>query len=102
MLAHRIVSILPFCLALGGCSSDETDQTDHNRPATYGSQCQDNSACAAPFECLGPANSGPYWPICTTTCTAAAECPQWNATGHCSGPITPVCQDGYCDYLRCE
>jgi hypothetical protein len=89
--------------ALVVCCNDLNDQFDRNRPATYGSQCHSmNEQCASPFECLGPADAGPYWPICTVRCSAVADCPTWSATGHCAGPITPVCNYGICDYMRCE
>jgi hypothetical protein len=97
MFLHRAVFVIGL-IVVQSCSGE----TDDNRPETYGDQCNDNSTCAAPFECLGPPNSGPYYPFCTIRCSTGTECPQWHATGHCEGPITPVCRDGFCDYVRCD
>jgi len=91
--ALRALSVLIFLAALG-CGDD--------RPETYGDQCKSNSDCESGFRCLGPPDETGYWPICTKPCTSASECPTWTATGHCEGPITPVCSQGFCDYLRCE
>jgi hypothetical protein len=96
----RVSLIVPLALFIGACSRE--DFRDHNRPATYGSQCNDGSDCAPPFQCLGPSDAGPYFPICTITCTDVRDCPVWNSTGHCEGPITPVCEHGVCDYVRCD
>lgn len=84
------------------CCSEHEDFKDHNRPPTYGSQCEATSECAKPFSCLGPADAGAYWPICTVPCDSVSDCPTWNATGHCPGPITPICELGICDYGRCK
>jgi hypothetical protein len=89
-------------LALVGCSSEQDDPLDHNRPATYGLQCASASDCASPFECLGIPDGGAYLPICTIRCGSVSDCPTWSATGHCPGPITPLCVNGLCDYSRCK
>jgi hypothetical protein len=102
MLTTRSFLVLVTLLTVLACSNGTDDFVDHNRPDTYGAQCQSNDECASPFGCLGPSDAGPYWPICTVTCTTAENCPSWSATGHCPGPITPVCDQGFCDYQRCE
>jgi hypothetical protein len=100
VLSRRIIAVV-VAYMLVGCDDSE-DWRDHNRPPTYGSQCEMASDCASSFECLGPPDAGAYWPICTRRCTEAADCPTWNATGYCAGPITPLCTEGLCDYQRCE
>jgi hypothetical protein len=102
-MLRRPVAAAPLsvlCVLLGCSSAD--DPFDRNRPATYGSHCRSNADCASPFTCLGPPDAGPYWPICTLRCNAVADCPTWSATGHCAGPVTPSCDNAFCDYLRCE
>ena len=89
-------------LAGAGCLEQTDDWRDRNRPDTYGMRCIYASDCASPFACLGPQDAGAYWPICTTPCETSKDCPMWTATGHCSGPITPICDRGLCDYIRCE
>ncbi len=96
MRLPRTVRLLSLLVAAGACSG-----TDTNRPDTYGSHCSHQSDCDAAFKCLGPADGDPaYWPICTVRCADASTCPRWNANGHCEGPITPVCMQGFCDYVR--
>ena len=101
MHAGNIIAVLAIFGATCACSSQD-DWRDHNRPATYGAQCATSADCSQPFSCLGPPDAGPYWPICTVVCDLASDCPTWSATGHCPGPITPVCNGGFCDYMRCQ
>lgn len=89
----RAVSVLVVLAALG-CGDD--------RPDTYGDSCKSSADCEEGLECLGPPGESLYWPICTKPCTTASQCPTWTATGHCEGPITPLCSEGFCDYVRCE
>jgi hypothetical protein len=93
---------LAVSVIVAGCSNELNDFKDRNRPPTYGSHCDNDDDCSSPFQCVGPPDAGPYWPICTVPCASVADCPRWNATGHCPGPITPVCTSGLCDYNRCE
>lgn len=91
--------------ALGACSDSTNagnDLRDRNRSETYGAQCDAQSDCASPLKCLERSDGGVVSPLCTISCEAATECPKWNATGHCAGPIRPTCFGGVCDYQRCK
>jgi len=92
-------------LAEGGCSCDAVEP---NQPKSFGLDCRaDASACAAPLECLAidPIFSpGPpdLRSICTSRCTADADCPSWQATGFCSGSVHLHCSNGSCQPRSCE
>lgn len=93
-------------LAQGGCSCDAIDPS---QPAGFGSDCSEgDSSCQAPLECLGiesvpsggPPSPQPY--VCTSRCTVDADCPSWEATGFCSGPVRLRCSSGACQPRACD
>ncbi len=93
-------------VAQGGCSCDAVDP---NQPATFGQDCmQDQSACQAPMACMAvqaPPSFGPPAPqpmICTAACRVDADCPSWQATGFCAGPVALHCADGACQPRSCQ
>jgi hypothetical protein len=98
LLALIALGVIPP--VAGACDRDVASQ-DENQPETFGKRCADGSHCAAPFECLGPTDLGPRFPMCTIRCVTLADCPVWEATGRCPGRITPYCTDGFCDWARC-
>lgn len=88
-----------------GCSCDAIDP---NQPASFGADCQaDATRCTAPLRCLAvdPVESfgppGPIPMICTAPCTADSDCPSWQATGYCAGPVTLRCSSGSCQPREC-
>lgn len=92
-------------LAQAGCTCDAVDP---NQPPGFGSACvESEDTCAAPFECLGidisPSGGPPMRPfVCTSRCAVDADCPSWEATGFCSGPVTWRCTDGICQPRGCN
>jgi hypothetical protein len=93
-------------VAQGGCSCDAIDP---NQLAGFGSTCAaGDDTCTAPLECLGidtPVSPGPPSPqpyVCTTDCAADADCPSWEATGFCSGPVHLRCSNGTCQPRACD
>jgi hypothetical protein len=92
-------------LAQGGCSCDATDP---NEPPGFGTSCStDANTCQAPLECLGidtPPSAGPPSEqpfVCTAHCTMDADCPNWYATGFCSGAVRLRCSNGTCQPRAC-
>lgn len=88
-----------------GCSCDGVDAA---QPPTLGSHCEaGDGRCAAPLECLpvlvdsvgGPA---PERRVCTSACASDADCPAWEATGFCAGPVRLRCEGGVCQPRRCD
>lgn len=94
-------------VAQAGCSCDAVDP---NQPPTFGNACSegDQSACAEPLRCLGidtPSSPGPPVSqpfICTAPCSEDADCPSWQATGFCAGPVSLRCSGGSCQPRECE
>jgi hypothetical protein len=92
-------------VAGGGCSCDAVDP---NQPLSFGVSClEDASVCAAPLECLSVdsfAGGGPSLPrsVCTSRCKADADCPSWEATGYCGGPVQLRCSNGSCQPRSCH
>ncbi len=93
-------------VAQAGCTCDAIDP---NQLLTFGSPCgEDASVCEDPLECLGidaPATIGLPMPqpfVCTAPCTVDADCPSWEATGFCSGPVHLRCSGGSCQPRSCE
>jgi hypothetical protein len=93
-------------LAQGGCSCDATDP---NEPPGFGRSCSAGAdTCQPPLECLGidtPASPGPPSEqpfICTAPCTMDADCPSWEASGFCSGPVQLRCSNGTCQPRACD
>ena len=92
-------------LAQGGCSCDATDP---NEPPGFGRSCSaEADTCQAPLECLGI--DTPYSPaptpqpfVCTAPCTVDADCPSWEATGFCAGPVQLLCSNGTCQPRACN
>lgn len=102
-MQHRhAIAIVGLTGVLVACAQEMDDGPDRNRPETYGQQCEDATDCAEPFQCLGTRAVGSYYPICSMKCTSPEDCPQWNATGYCAGPIRPLCESNICDYARCR
>jgi hypothetical protein len=92
-------------LGPGGCSCDATDP---NEPPGFGRSCRaDDAPCQTPLECLpidtppSPAPS-PQPSVCTAHCTTDADCPSWQATGFCSGPVQLHCSSGTCQPRACH
>jgi hypothetical protein len=89
----------------GGC---DCDYVDPNQPSGFGTNCeQDASVCSEPLTCLpldSVVTSGPpYQPYaCTVACTVDAECPSWEATGFCAGPVELRCSGGSCQPRQCQ
>lgn len=89
----------------GGC---DCNYVDPNQPAGFGVNCAaDMTVCIAPLQCLplppiasvGP----PYQPyVCTQPCTTDADCPSWEATGFCAGPVSLHCAEGSCEPRTCN
>jgi hypothetical protein len=93
-------------VAEGGCTCDAVDP---NQPPSFGLACeQDGSSCQAPLSCLpidAPPSIGPPGPqpmICTAGCAADADCPSWQATGFCAGPVALRCSNGSCQPRNCD
>jgi hypothetical protein len=93
-------------VAQGGCSCDAVDP---NEPAGFGTFCVDgDGACSAPLECLAidPVPSpGPFVEarrVCTQRCSVDADCPRWDATGFCAGPVELRCSRGSCQPRACD
>ena len=93
-------------IAQAGCSCSAVDP---NQPATFAQPCTpDQPTCQAPLTCLpiDAPNSGeppaPQPMICTSACTGDADCPTWNATGFCAGPVALRCSQGSCQPRTCE
>jgi hypothetical protein len=93
-------------LAEGGCSCDATDP---NEPPGFGRSCTaDAETCQRPLQCLGidtPPSPGPppEQPfVCTARCTTDADCPSWEATGFCAGPVQLRCSNGTCQPRACD
>lgn len=89
-----------------GCSCDAVDP---NQPATLGTDCaKDASVCAPPMRCLpvdAPATFGPPLQrpqICTAPCTMDRDCPSWQASGFCAGPVTLRCSASSCQPRDCH
>jgi hypothetical protein len=89
----------------GGC---DCDYVDPNQPLGFGTNCEaDPNVCQEPLSCLQleiPDSAGPpYQPLaCTVACTSDADCPSWQATGYCAGPVTLRCAGGSCQPRSCE
>jgi hypothetical protein len=51
-----------------------------------------------------PYSGGPVAPlyICTASCVTDADCPSWEATGYCAGPVRLACSNGSCQARDCE
>lgn len=93
-------------LAQAGCSCDAVDP---NQPVGFGRNCAaGDGTCQAPLECLGidtPPSPGPppEQPfVCTTRCEQDADCPSWEASGFCSGPVRLRCSGGTCQPRSCD
>lgn len=93
-------------LAQAGCSCDAIDP---NEPPGFGRTCAAaDDTCQAPLECLGidtPPSPGPPAPqpfVCTARCSVDADCPSWEASGFCSGPVHLRCSDGTCQPRSCD
>lgn len=90
----------------GGC---DCNGSDPNQPATLGEPCTSgDDTCEAPFECLGidaPASAGPPAPqpfVCTMECLRDDDCPTWEATGFCAGPVALLCSHRTCQPRACD
>ena len=79
-------AVLLLLITAVGCTDDDED--DENRPATFGDACHVADLCRAPFTCLDQPPNGKR---CTRSCASNADCPSWEATGHCAGPVRGVC-----------
>lgn len=89
----------------GGC---DCDYVDPNQPLGFGTDCAaDMTVCSEPLQCLaldaivsaGP----PYQPYgCTLPCSSDADCPSWEATGFCAGPVELRCSTGSCQPRQCQ
>lgn len=92
-------------IAQAGC---DCDAIDPNQPATLGTSCVlDGDECAAPLQCLEidyPYTIGPpFRPlVCTASCTVDADCPSWEASGYCAGPVQLRCSENSCQPRDCE
>lgn len=93
-------------VADGGCSCDAVDP---NQPASFGVSClEDASVCGAPLQCLSVDSVGgggaPPLPrsVCTSRCNVDADCPSWQATGFCAGPVQLHCSNGSCQPRSCQ
>jgi hypothetical protein len=91
-------------LAQAGCTCDAVDP---NQPAGFGGACvEGDDTCQAPLECLG-VDAVPGGPdlrsyVCSSRCAVDADCPSWQATGFCSGPVSLRCSDGTCQPRGCD
>jgi hypothetical protein len=89
----------------GGC---DCKGGDPNQPPSFGTTCSnDASVCRAPLGCLPidpPPSEAPIPPrsICTTACEVDADCPSWQATGFCAGPVQLKCSNGSCQPRSCD
>jgi hypothetical protein len=89
----------------GGC---DCNGIDPNQPAGFGITCSsDASVCQAPLRCLNidpPPSEAPLPPrsICTSACKVDADCPSWQATGFCAGPVQLKCSNGSCQPRSCD
>jgi hypothetical protein len=90
----------------GGCDCDAIDPA---QPPSFGTTCSaDASLCQAPLVCLpiDPATQGGAPPlirsICTSACRVDADCPSWQATGMCAGPVHLKCSNGSCQPRSCD
>lgn len=94
-------------LGPGGC---DCDAIDPNQPTTFGEDCeQDASICEAPLSCLvleQQSSIGPPPPqrnMCTQSCENDDDCPTWEATGYCAGPVRLRCgSEGSCEPRECD
>jgi hypothetical protein len=92
-------------VAQGGCACDATDP---NEPPGFGRTCSAGAdTCQTPLECLGidtPASPAPFPQpfVCTAHCTVDADCPSWEASGFCSGPVQLRCSNGTCQPRACD
>jgi hypothetical protein len=93
-------------LAQGGCSCDAIDPSE---PPGIGRSCTaGDTTCRSPLECLGidtPPSFGPPLGqpfVCTTHCVVDADCPSWDATGFCAGPVQLRCSGGTCQPRSCD
>lgn len=92
-------------VAQGGCSCDAVDPA---QPPGFGTTCdRDPSICQAPLQCLSidpPPSIGPplYRSMCTSPCTVDADCPSWQASGFCAGPVRLRCSNRSCQPRSCE
>lgn len=89
----------------GGC---DCDYVDPNQPSGFGVDCSgDMTVCSEQLQCLpldpifssGPPHQ-PY--ACTVACSSDADCPSWEATGFCAGPVELRCSGGSCQPRQCQ
>jgi hypothetical protein len=90
----------------GGC---DCNYVDPNQPLGFGTNCeQEGSVCPDALSCLTlevvPTGGPPYQPmVCTLPCTSNDDCPSWEATGFCPGPVTLRCgTSGACQPRSCD
>jgi hypothetical protein len=93
-------------VAEGGCTCDAADP---NQPPGFGRSCRvDDQTCQVPLQCLGvdpPPSAGPPLEqpfVCTSPCAVDADCPSWEASGFCSGPVRLRCSGGSCQPRACK
>jgi len=92
-------------LSRAGCACDAVDV---NQPASFGLDCTENaSVCTLPLTCLPVDATATFGPppsprsICTSACNVDADCPSWQATGSCAGPVRLHCSLGSCQPRTC-
>lgn len=96
----RIMILGSAILGLTAACGHSPSWEDENRPATFWDSCKsDVDECANPFVCLEV--EGLSGRVCTLECSETAECPRWEATGHCAGDFQSQCVNGFCGY-GCE
>jgi hypothetical protein len=89
----------------GGC---DCNYVDPNQPVGFGTDCSaDMTICVAPLACLPletiVSSGPPYQPYaCTVACTTDEDCPTWEATGFCAGPVELRCAEGSCQPRTCN
>jgi hypothetical protein len=92
-------------LGPGGC---DCGAIEPNQPPGFGTTCTPQSdTCQAPLECLTidplPSEGPPdIRAICTSPCNLDSDCPSWEATGYCAGPVQLRCSNGSCQPRRCD
>jgi hypothetical protein len=92
-------------VAQAGCSCTAIDP---NQPATWSQACEPSASdCQAPLECLQLETVDVGFPslprfACTAACATDADCPTWQATGFCAGPVRLRCAGGSCQLRSCE
>lgn len=99
----RIASLVSV-LALLACKVEQPDPRDKNRPDSFGDGCSGDAGvdvCVAPFSCLMNAHREGVLQ-CTLACDSDDDCPHWEATGHCAGPVQIPCEQNICQPRQCK